>query len=87
MSDSSVPGATRAKLEAYTDWLVVISITILVALDKVPWEWGLGIIAAIGGVHTGLKGMGKSGSAVGLLVAHPVAKLAGLLLGGASKHT
>ncbi len=70
-SKPSIPPAskTRIRMEAYTDWLVVVATTGLVAMDKVPWEWGLGIIAAIGGVTGVLKGLGRPGGSAGVVFA------------------
>jgi hypothetical protein len=67
---------TKVRFEAYTDWFAIVALTVLVALDKVPWEWGVGIIGSIAGVAGVLKGMGRSGGAIALL-AGPIAKLLG----------
>jgi len=61
--------STKVRFEAYTDWFAIVALTVLVALDKCPWEWGVGAIASIAGVAGVLKGMGKSGGALALVAA------------------
>ena len=65
---------TRIKFEAFTDWFAIVALTVLVAMDKVPWEWGVGIIGSIAGVVGVLKHLGKPSGAIALL-AGPIAKL------------
>ena len=67
---------TRIKFEAFTDWFAIVALTVLVAMDKVPWEWGVGIIGSIAGVVGVLKHLGKSSGALALLAA-PIAKVLG----------
>jgi len=78
----SIPAESRTRIEfeAYTDWFAIVALTVLVALDKVPWEWGVGIIASIAGVTSVLKGLGKSGGATAL-VGGLVAKAVGAKYG------
>ena len=72
---------TKARLEAYTDWVVVVCATVLTALDKFPPEWTVGLFVVVAGIAGVLKGKGSPGSAV-LLVMGPVAKLIASLKGG-----
>jgi hypothetical protein len=55
------------RLEAFTDWLAIVCITLLVFAGKMPWEWGAGIIGAIAGITGAAKGMGKPGSTIGII--------------------
>lgn len=66
----------KIRMGAFTDWLAIVSVTILIALDKIPWELGLPIIATIGGVGGVMKARGNPGSAL-LLIAAPLLKLLG----------
>jgi hypothetical protein len=72
--ETSRPSTTRLRFEAYTDWLAIVAITILVAIGRVPWEWGLGVIGTIAGVTGALKGMGKPGGSLTLIIG-PILKL------------
>ncbi len=62
------PSRTRMKLEAYTDWLVAIAITGLTAMDKVPWEVGVGVLTLIAGISGILKNRKGGGTAAGILL-------------------
>jgi hypothetical protein len=52
MSPSLPPTVKKANIWAHTlvDVVGIVAVTVLIALDKVPVEWGLAIIALIVGV-------------------------------------
>jgi hypothetical protein len=70
----------KARLEAYTDWLAILSLTLLCAIGRVPWEWAVGAIASIAGVASVAKGMGKPRGAI-FLLAGPAWKAVTAFLG------
>jgi hypothetical protein len=79
--DTSAPSTTRLRLEAYTDWLVVVAATVLTALRIMPWEAWAVVCGGVAGVAGVMKGRGKSGGALFAMGA-PIAKALAAFLGG-----
>lgn len=70
MTDSSNPPAVKAtalRMDAITDVAGMIVIAVLMAIDKVPMEWGFGAIVSIVGLMK-FDAVRKRGGAIATLL-------------------